>query len=324
MIIKRPERWGILQYDTLKHRFSYFPNIRSDAIPYTHDPVVLNVYLTMQCNMNCKHCVTKDFEKMEDLVVSKKMIDWINKSPFMVVVITGGEPFLPDYENELLKILREIHKKGLIIDTNGTILPSSSVIDTIVKTNTLVRVSWDSVRPQDEIFLRHVKPHTQRNLDDNLKCYYTKIDMIQRLRSEGVNVAVQSVIHNKNATSILENNIASILGLPAILREFHIKQLYLQRFIPSYLTANNTNLEVSSAAYYKAVAELTKKCNEENIECIAKKDRRHNCVFLLVGDGLLFTQGEKPGQKIPLGTIYKGIRYFDYVSSSDHSERYYG
>jgi hypothetical protein len=45
---------------------------------------------------------------------------------------------------------------------------------------------------------------------------------------------------------------------------------------------------------------------------------------MLVGDGFLYTQGEKPRQKIPLGRIGSDIRYFEYISSADHAERYYG
>jgi len=327
-IIERQETWGSLRYNTIEHRFSYVQKNGSDAIPYTREPILLNIDLTLKCNMSCIHCVAKDFGQIEDLVVSPELLSWINnkdKAPFMVVVITGGEPFLPEYEKQLITLLREIHGKGLIVDTNGTIIPSKSILDTIVETNTLVRVSWDSINPRDEIYFRQVKPGTRRNRDIDFEYYYRKVDIIQHFRSEGVNVAVQSIIHKKNIASILKKkDVASILGMPAKLRELSIKQWYLQRFIPSYKVAGNRNLDVSSSEYESAIDELRNRCRQENIECIPKKDRRHNSVFLLVGDGKLYTQGEKPGQKIPLGTIKSDIKYFDYVSSADHSERYYG
>jgi hypothetical protein len=50
---------------------------------------------------------------------------------------------------------------------------------------------------------------------------------------------------------------------------------------------------------------------------------RHNSVYLLTTDGVLYTQGPIPGQKVRLGTIHKGIEYFDYVSAADHAWRYY-
>jgi len=318
MIIERREGWGILQYDTLRHRFSY-KNNENEAIPYAQSPVVLNCDLTMKCNMACEHCVTKDFTRYidQDLVTSTEMIKWINESPFMVVVITGGEPFLAGCENKLITLLRQIEGKGLIIDTNGTITPNKSVIDSILKTHTLIRVSWDSIRPQDEICLRHKKRDTLRNREINKRYYYKKVEMIKSLRSQSIDVAVQTVVHKKNLNSIIE--------MPSLLHEYSIKQWYIQRLIPSHLIADKGSFRISDSEYNKIITKLVQKCSEKEIECITKKDRRHNCVFLLVGNGLLYTQGEKLRQKILLGNIRSTkIRYFYYVSSSEHSVRYYG
>lgn len=321
MIIDRQEGWGVFRYDTLQHRFSLIHANGKDAIPYGQKPVVLNIYLTMKCNMACMHCVTKDFEA-KDLVISPRLVDWINSSPFMVVVITGGEPLLPEYENRLIRLLREIRNKGLIIDTNGTILPSHSVIKEIIDTNALVRISLDSPRPQDEIYYRHLKPNTKENRDTNRECYYTKLAMIKRLRSAGVAVAIQSVIHSKNLTTTTAGRPAGLARLPDLLHKMSITQWYIQRFIPSY-KARDKRFEVSNVLYDKLVGELAENCRRANIECIAKKDRRHNCVIMLVGEGILYTQGPEPGQKLRLGTIDSEIRYFEYVSSADHAERYY-
>ena len=265
--------------------------------------------------MDCMHCVTKDFGRNEDLVVSKRLIDWINSSPFMVVVITGGEPFLEEYESQITTLLKETQNRGLIVDTNGTIFPSSSVLRALLKANALVRISWDSGRSFDEIYFRHAKAITKKNKQINSEFFYKKIETIGRFRKAGINIAIQSVIQRKNLTSILD--------MPAKLREFGIDQWYIQRFIPSHL-ATHKNFEVSNLEYDQVIAKLSKKCQETNIECITKKDRRHNCVILLTGEGVLYTQGDKPGEKVQLGTINSEIRYFDYVSSADHSERYYG
>lgn len=316
MIIERKEAWGMLRYDISQHRFYCVHTDEKDAVAYADRPVVLNVDLTMKCNMDCLHCVAKDFGETEDLVISKKLIKWINRSDFMVVVITGGEPLLPEYEKQLITLLRETRGKGLVVDTNGTIFPSHSVIETILDTSALVRVSWDSIRVYDETYFRRVKPNTKSDDEINKEYFRRKEDIILRLRDAGVNVAVQTVVHKKN--------LGSLEYMPAKLREFSIKQWYLQRFIPSRKAISRT-YEVSNDKYGAVTAELIKRCHEENIDCITKKDRRHNCVVLLVGKGILYTQGEKPRQKIPLGTIDDPeIRYFDYMSSADHAERYYG
>jgi MoaA/NifB/PqqE/SkfB family radical SAM enzyme len=319
MIIERKETWGKLTYDTSRHLFSYTQFNEKDAIPYAEHPVVLNIDLTMKCNMGCLYCVAKDFDQAEDLVVSRKLLNWINESRFMVVVITGGEPLLPEYENQLITLLRETRNKGLIVDTNGTIYPSHSVIKTILGTNALVRISWDSTRSYDEAYFRRAKPNTKPDDEINLEYYHKKIDTIRRLRNAGVNVAVQTVVQKRHL-----KNLYSIIDMPRMLRELSVSQWFLQRFIPSY-KATSKGFEVSNEEYDKVTAKLIKKCREEKIECITKKDRRHNCVVLLVGNGFLYTQGQRPRQKIPLGTIDDPeIRYFDYISSADHAERYYG
>lgn len=315
MIIEREEAWGKLRYDISQHRFSCVHTDEKDATPYADRPVVLNADLTMKCNMDCLHCVAKDFGEMEDLVISKRLLNWINRSDFMVVVITGGEPLLPEYEKQLITLLQKTRGKGLVVDTNGTIFPSHSVIETILDIRALVRVSWDSIRAYDETYFRRVKLNTKPDDKINKEYFRKKVDTILRLRDAGVNVAVQTVVHKRN--------LGSLEYMPAKLRQFSIKQWYLQRFIPSR-KATGENFEVSNDKYDKVTAELIKMCDKVNIECITKKDRRHNCVVLLVEDGVLYTQGEKPREKIRLGTIDSEIRYFDYISPADHAERYYG
>lgn len=226
-----------------------------------------------------------------------------------------GEPFLKEYENQLETLLKETQKKGLIVDTNGTIFPNNSIIKALQEKNALVRISWDSVRSFDEIFFRHAKAATKKNQKINCDFYYKKIENIKRYQKAGVNIAIQSVVQRKNLSSILD--------MPVKLKEFCINQWYIQRFIPSHL-AKNRNFEISNLDYDQVIAKLSKKCQETDIECITKKDRRHNCVVLLTGEGKLYTQGDRPGEKIQLGTIDSEVRYFDYVSSADHSERYYG
>lgn len=315
MIIRRRESWGIIQYDTKMHRFLLEQYIEKDAVPYTNEPVLLNCELTFECNMCCKHCVSKDLREIikDDLSLSNYLIDWINKSPFMVIVITGGEPLMEEYQSQLLYLLNRIKNKGIIIDTNGTIIPRKEIINIIREKSVLVRVSWDSVRPQDEICLRQRKKDSD---SVNNEIFFEKIEIIKRFISEKVNVAIQSVLHKKNKNSII--------NIPQQLKKYSINKWYVQRFIPSYLVADQKLYDIESTEYNYIINKLSKKSTDFGIELIAKKDKRHNSVFLLGGKGLVYTQGSEPRQKIYLGNIKSdNIKYFDYVSSSDHSERYY-
>ena len=180
------------------------------------------------------------------------------------------------------------------------------------KVNALIRISLDSGRPQDEYFFRTLC----NNEKDNLVCYENKVRNLRILASDqSIHLAVQSVVHMKNRISIFQ--------IPDLLKEFGISKWYLQRFIPSHEMANNSRLNISYNQYDSITSKLRAVCQKKNIQCITKKDKRHNSVYLLIGNGELYTQSEKPGEKIYVGNLRNNDRYFDYVSAPDHFERYY-
>lgn len=290
-----------------------------DSIAYASEPVLLNVDLTLKCNMDCPHCVAKDFEEKVDLEVSEKLLKWINRSRFLVIVITGGEPFLPEYESQLKTLLTEIHEKGLIIDTNGTIIPSQSVIDTIRDTNTLVRISWDGVLPKDDTYFRRFRSDLGANHSKNKEYASKKFDLIHRLQEAGVKLAAQTVLSHSRA----HDPVSQTRDMPAALNKYSIRKWYIQKFIPAH-KRTDVNLSISKKYYDEITSKLITDCKKYDIECITKRDLRHNCVVLLVGKGILYTQGQKPGQKIKFGSIDDPeINYFSVLSSADHAERYY-
>ena len=202
-MLSRKEGWGVIKYDTKNHNFILLENEYKGITPYlVRDPVVLNIDLTVDCNMDCDHCVAKDLELygVRDLELSQKLTNWINESPFLVIVITGGEPLLPEKEDLLLSLLNSIKKKGIIIDTNGTIKPSEKVLKKIKEKNVLLRISQDSVRPQDEIYFRKVS----RNENLNFSAFFKKI---QRT-SNGIVWIYREDIREKN---IAENLTKTLL-----------------------------------------------------------------------------------------------------------------
>ena len=98
MIIKNTETWGQLLYDTNEHKFCLSTNRDTELIPYITRPIVLNCDLTFECNMDCLYCVAKDMKNFEheDLSVNKDLINKINISRFMVIVITGANLSCPN------------------------------------------------------------------------------------------------------------------------------------------------------------------------------------------------------------------------------------
>lgn len=313
--VERTYTWGLLRYDTVNHAFRPSETEPRSGEPYADEPVVLNVVITRRCNMDCEYCVAKDFTGIEepDLVLSPDVVRWINRSPFMLLVLTGGEPLMRPYDAVSIRLIKSVRNRGMILDTNGTLLPRRSVLSCLKEHRVMLRVSMDSVRPEEEIELRRVvkgRDHGARS------AYFTKLTNIERFLSAGVYTAVQTVVWRKNSESLYQ--------MIDWLSGQGIKRWYLQRLIPSYRFKDPpTRFALKPADYYSLVTELAAKARLKGIECVPKMDLRHNSVFLLTANGVLYTQGAAPGQKIRLGTIKEKIDYFDYVSAADHAHRYY-
>lgn len=315
VVIKRTGTWGILRYDTRCHTFSYKEKQRRSSEPYGAMPVVLNVVITRRCNMDCEYCVAKDFTGIEneDLILSTEMIQWIKDSPFMLLVLTGGEPLMPPYDVVSARLIESISDRGIIVDTNGTILPDRSILSLLKRNRVMLRVSMDSMNPKEETELRHLS--RCRSLDFKY-VYDAKLANIERFLAAGINTSVQTVVWRKNSNFLYQ--MIDWLSMKGI------KQWYLQRLIPSHrFKVPPPRKALKQEAYYPLVANIAVMARQAGIECIPKKDLRHNSVFLLTADGALYTQGGAPGQKVRLGSIREKLDYFDYVSAADHACRYY-
>ena len=312
VIVERPQTWGVLRYNMLNHSFSFSENKQRSADPYAIGPVVLNIVISQRCNMDCEYCVARDFTgiEKEDLVLSTEMIEWIRKSTFMLVVLTGGEPLMSPASFTTMRIVESISDRGIMIDTNGTILPNREVLSTLKRNRVMLRVSMDSVSAHEEIRLRRVRKGQEL---DSSSAFNIKLSNIDRFLSAGISTAIQTVVYQNNEDSL--NKMIDWLCLHGI------KRWYLQRLIPS--NRYNPIRTLKPEDYYPLVKRIAGKARSKGIECVPKMDLRHNSVFLLTADGALYTQGEAPGQKVRLGTIREQIEYFDYVSAADHACRYY-
>ncbi len=318
MNIIRKETWGIIKYDTSKHEFQYVQDKKLDEVPYVGRPVLLNCDLTLECNMACRYCVARDMRKYcnQDLQITNELISKINLSPFMVIVITGGEPLLPRCERSLVELISGLKRKGIIVDTNGCVEPSRKVLAMFLRKKVLVRVSLDSFRIQDEATLRMKRPKKHAWSDEVTKeAYKQKLSLIARLKKAGIHVAIQSVLH--------QHNMDSILYIPEKLQSWAIDKWFIQRLIPTKSLLDETRYFMEERQYQKVLRGIETVSSKYGIKCFAKKDRRHNCVYLMVGHGEIYTQSDRAGIKIPLGKIGDIEDYFEYVSNSEHAARYY-
>ncbi len=320
MIVSRTESWGEIRYDTQGHTLQFQRNESASGILKISNPVFLNIDLTTRCNMHCDHCLAKDMEKAlktsksTDLVIDRDLLNKINSSPFMVAVITGGEPLLKDRETSLIKLVSGIHRKGIIVDTNGTVHPSETLQELLRTKDVLVRVSWDHPDAEKEYELKKPGGRRGKTLDQHLE---SKLNIIRALVSKGVIVGIQSVMHGRNW------NDDDFYSLPARMKELGVTSWYVQRFIPSHNKKKDKKYLLAIEDYQTGVERAHREASRCSIRCITKLDEKHNSVFILTAGKKLFTQSDEiPGEKVYLGRIGKTTSYFESVSVSDHLARY--
>jgi molybdenum cofactor biosynthesis enzyme MoaA len=266
--------------------------------------------------MACVHCVAKEFDGIvdDDLVLSDSLISWINESRCPLVVLTGGEPLLHPHDEKSCQLIRALSNKSIVVDTNGTITPPSHVLECLREHDVMVRVSMDSTSSAEEVYLRRA-PGGGR--DASLWCYHDKLRRIEWFVDSGLFTTVQTVVWRKNTEAVMK--------MADWLAERHVRQWYLQRLIETnrFQRRDHARGWMTPEQYIDTVSEIQRGSSQAGVECIAKKDLRHDSVFLLTGRGLLFTQGVAPGEKVRLGTVLDHIDYFDRVSAADHAARYY-
>lgn len=98
-------------------------------------PSRIHFYYTSKCNLNCKHCFTKNINHDDELTFNEKILilDQMKTLGIGEILIGGGEPF---FENDFLDFVEESLKRGIVtkVFTNGLLL-NDEIIDRISKWN---------------------------------------------------------------------------------------------------------------------------------------------------------------------------------------------
>jgi len=226
---------------------------------------------------------------------------------------------LPECESRLIGFIDGIKNKGIVIDTNGLNMPSSRLLKYLVNKNVLLRISLDSSLPEHELNLR-VLPN-DKNKHKSESAYYRKIDILEELMKDNVEVSIQSVLYKKN--------VDSIFNLIDYMKDRNINSWYIQRLIPTHKLAptgkrgKDEPFFIETEVYEDAIVKLRRLSKKHNVKCITKKDRRHNCVFIMINSGLIYSTSDIGYGRVFLGKIGDIDNYFEFVSASEHSARYY-
>ena len=183
------DMFNILTKDNL-HEFLKKYEI-SNCINFKY-PFRINWLISDYCNLNCIYCfannkfnIPKDNKINYDEIVN----NLLNYRP-LSVGLTGGEPTL---NLKLSKIIDSLAENcSIIIDTNGTTNLTNTLLNSIIKSNSIVRITIDSI---DDSILSLVRPfciNSFKKISNN----------IQKLLDNDVRVIIHTVVTQKNLSEI--------------------------------------------------------------------------------------------------------------------------
>lgn len=110
-------------------------------------PFVVVWDITTKCNLNCKHCYSKNRYKKElDTKEILKIIDKLAVANVPAIIFSGGEPLLRD---DILDIIRYATDKGIYVGiaTNGTLLDENTAEKLKKGGVKMLQISIDSFSP---------------------------------------------------------------------------------------------------------------------------------------------------------------------------------
>ena len=154
-----------------------------------HSPLLyINWLITTKCNYNCVYCYAKDIMQLSPeptintLMSTAQSILQFNP---VVVVLSGGEPFLSPYIADIISYLNG--KTSIIVDTNGSII-NRNLLNSFKEKEILLRVSLDDVNEERNDLIR-------RNSFSGT--YQTK-KLISECLQIGVDMVIQTVVTKMN------------------------------------------------------------------------------------------------------------------------------
>ncbi len=261
-------------------------------------PLVLNWLITSKCNLQCRYCFATDITNKDS--IASYIINYVNQSPYLKVVISGGEPF----QNRVIwSILRKIDhtKKVIVVDTNGTYWFKKSEIKLLKRKRIIIRISLDSTSPRDNERLR---------CHNNGQYFEKIVKNIERLCKDGVHIDLQTVV--------TKLNIKNLYPLSRMVRYWGIKKWYLQSLLPSGRGQSIGNLSPTK----KSILRESKHFSLDPSRFLVKEDENNRAVVLLNNYGELITEDKKGN--INIGNI-RQVSNEDLINRIDrknHIKRY--
>ena len=145
-----------------------------------HYPLLyINWLITPKCNYSCLYCYAKDIMQSTQEPTLNKILDTahsILQFDPVVVVLSGGEPFLSPYLEDIITYLSG--KTRIIIDTNGSVV-NQDLLQTLKEKEVLLRISLDDVNAERNSLVRcNSFDGTNQTKKLILQCIQAGIDLV--------------------------------------------------------------------------------------------------------------------------------------------------
>lgn len=153
-------------------------------------PIVVGIMVTNKCNLQCKYCIAnygKSYSSKDCFSnVSSIVLNELKNSSVISVMVSGGEPTL---YKELSSFLTNLSKGDFLclLDTNGVNI-DDELLNVLKKTKVIPRISLDSVYENEH--------------NANRGMFANSIKNIIRLRGEGIDLRINTVINRRNVKNL--------------------------------------------------------------------------------------------------------------------------
>ena len=215
-------------------------------------PLVVGLMVSNHCNIHCKYCIAYNSGGYSKTNILNENIEYLiedfKSAGIIGILISGGEPTLNPELNNILTLFAE-KDFYITLDSNAVVLDDKTIDILAMYRNIIPRISLDS---------NTAKIHNKyRGFFDQTFSNITKL--IER----GVDVRINTVLHNENAAML--NEMAEWLITIGI-KKWHIFKLQPQ-FAPSNLHISDDLAESTISAlkvHYAKYISINCKFSKEN------------------------------------------------------------
>jgi len=167
--------------------------------------------ITSRCNLQCKHCYVASLPRLNDHIELEKayeIIEILNNLNVESVFLSGGEPLLYEYLDDILHALKD-YNFSVGLCTNGILLPKW--VKKLRYYVDYVSIGLESIDPKKYAYIRGTD-------------IYKVIDGIKLVRKYGLNTSID--------VTLVKQNIDEIDEIFEFARKLDINSIFLRRFIP--------------------------------------------------------------------------------------------